>query len=435
MSLDCLRGQTLSRVLSRHESMHGRRLFRHVPLRWPSKLRVVAFLGVAAVASQFPSPAMAAETDLYVTLQYKIDGAVRRCWDQLEFRRSVAQHAGYDPFRDSAAVHVSVRVGGSAHAVDGQVEWRNANGIGMGERRFVAKDGNCVRLLTEMSFAIGLQIGLLRPKASAGEGAAAGEGGSVAAGDGAAYAIGSASASTAGVGMASSGSSIGLANSTTKPSSGSSPLLPQSPSPATGSPPSTVTPGPDLAKLETDRRASSEANLEAEPGTPPSSSSWPMWLGMGPSLALGIAPSVTGSARLFLGVRRNDLSLELGAEASYPSTERQWDGTGFRQNMIGASAAVCGHRHLVSACVLGKTSQVRVSGFGVDKTRSPTGFVAQAGLRFAASWALGSSWSATAHLDALGLLTPYTVALNQVGVWDMPRLGALAGIDVSARFR
>jgi hypothetical protein len=160
-----------------------------------------------------------------------------------------------------------------------------------------------------------------------------------------------------------------------------------------------------------------------------------MWLGIGPSLALGIAPSVTGSARLFFGVRRSALAVEVGAEASYPSTERQWDGSGFRQNLIGASAALCGHRQSLSACVLGKASQVRVSGLGVDQRRSPTGLIAQAGFRIAAALELGGAWSATAHLDALGLLTPCTINLNKVGVWEMPRLGAMAGIDVSARFR
>jgi hypothetical protein len=55
-----------------------------------------------------------------------------------------------------------VRVGGTAHAVDGMVEWRTEDGVGMGERRFAAKNGNCSNLLTEMSFAIGLQIELLR---------------------------------------------------------------------------------------------------------------------------------------------------------------------------------------------------------------------------------------------------------------------------------
>jgi hypothetical protein len=140
-------------------------------------------------------------------------------------------------------------------------------------------------------------------------------------------------------------------------------------------------------------------------------------------------------ARLVVGIRHRDRTVEIGAEASYPSTERQWDGTGFRQSFIGGSAAFCGHRRVLSACVLGKAGQVRFQGLGVDNPRSPSGLVVQAGARVAATLELGGPWSAAAHFEALGLLTPGTVDLNQDAVWEMPRIGALAGIDVSARFR
>ena len=383
-------------------------------MRWPPKLLVNVVLGALAAAAQTTRNAVAADADLYVSLRYEVDGALRRCWDETEFRRNVAQRVGYDPFRDSASVNVSIRVGGSTWAVDGQVEWRNATGVGLGERRFVAKDGNCLRLLKEMSFAVGLQIELLRPKASAGVGAASATGGGA--------------VSSTGGGTASSASAPIPSTSTATPPS--APSLPSPPTPPLATP---AAPEPDITPLAKERRSSDDPGLEAKPA--PVSSRWPWWLGIGPSLALGIAPSITGSARLFLGGRRNNLSGEVGAEASYPSTDRKWDGTGIRQSLIGASAAVCGHRQALAACVLGKAGQVRVSGLGVDKPRSPSGFVLQAGLRLAAALELGGPWSASAHLDVLGLITPYTVALNQVGVWEMPRLGALVGIDVLARFQ
>ena len=398
--------------------MPRRRLLLRRPMRGPLKLPVIVVLSALAAAAQPGSSAGAADTDLYVSLHYEVEGALRRCWDETEFRRSVAQRVGYDPFRDSASVNVSIRVGGSTWAVDGEVEWRNANGVGLGERRFVAKDGNCLRLLKEMSFAVGLQIELLRPKASVGVGAASSTGGGAVA--------------SPGGGTASSASAPIPATSAATP-----PFAPSAPSAAT--PPTALppigAPAPDITPVVKERRPSDDASLEAKPELAPVSSRWPMWLGIGPSLALGIAPSVTGSARLFLGARRNDLSGEVGAEASYPSTDRKWDGSGIRQSLIGASAMVCGHRQALAACVLGKVGQVRASGLGVDKPQSPSGVVVQVGLRLAATLAMGGRWSASAHIDALGLLTPYTVNLNQVGVWEMPRLGTLVGIDVLARFR
>src|SRR5581483_11663466 len=99
---------------------------------------------------------------------------------------------------------------------------------------------------------------------------------------------------------------------------------------------------------------------------------------------------------LFFGVRRRDLSLEVGAEASLPSTSRQPDGSGFRHSTIGGSLAVCEHRGALSACLLGKVSQIRVSGMGVDQPRSPTEMAAQAGFRLAAAFPLGGPLFAAA---------------------------------------
>jgi hypothetical protein len=383
-------------------------------MRWRSKLLVVAAVGVATAPALPVRSAVAAEADFYVNLRYEIGASMERCWDEGEFRRSVAHRVGYDPFREDASITVLVRVGGTARAVDGRVEWRSANGTSMGERRFVARDGRCSRLLTEVSFAVSLQIELLRPKAPAGVGAVP----------------------AAGAGTAASASAAIPATVAAPPASTSPPVT-SAPAPLPPATPPTAAPAPvpDLATLKKTSRPSEEAAPKIEPPAADDSPPWPMWVGIGPSMAWRISPGITADARLFLGVRRNDLSVEVGAEASYPSTERQWDGTGFRQSLIGGSAAVCGHRQAISACVLGKASQVRVAGLGVDQPRSPTGFVAQAGLRLAAARDLGESWFATAHIDALGLLVPCTITLSRAGVWDMPRLGALAGIELAARFR
>jgi hypothetical protein len=402
------------------------------PVRRPSKLFAIAAFGALAVAVHPVPAALASEPELYVSLRYDIGASARRCWDEAEFRQSVAHRVGYDPFRDDASIHVSIRVGGSPHAVDGRVEWQNANGVEMGERRIAGKDGNCAKLLTEISFAVALQIELLRPKTTAGDGSAA------SAGDSATSSLGGGIASSAhaatGAGAPPAVRSSPAPPPATPSTTSLSPASPPTVTPPKSTPPPTA-PEPEVAAPEKERRPNDDAGLETEPEAAPTSARWPMWLGIGPSLALGIAPSITGSARMFLGVRRNDLSVELGAEASYPSTERRSDGSGFRQSLVGASAAVCGHLSALSACLLGKASQVRVSGLGVAQPRSPTGFLTQAGLRLAATLELAGPWSASAHVDALGLLTPCTVDLNQVSVWDMPRFGTLVGMDVAAHFR
>jgi hypothetical protein len=365
-------------------------------------MRVLAALGALAVATLPFRGVEAADDELHVGIRYEISGSPRRCWSEEEFRRTVAGRIGYDPFRGMSSVFVSIHVGGSARSVDGQVEWRSARGVGLGERNFLAKDGDCVGLLTDMSFAVGLQIQLLRPQASTAAGGAA-----------------PAEAATSAASPARPDTPAA-----TPPATSAAASRPPTPL-STASPPAAV-PSP---------AAPAPASVTVERDISDTSAQRPAWIGLGPSLAWGISPSITAAARLFVGARRNDLSVELGAEASYPSTERQSDGTGFRQTLVGANTAVCGHHGLLSACVLGKASQIRVSGLGVDNPQSPTGFVLQAGVRAAATLQLGGPWSATAHLDALGLLTPRSVDLSHARVWEMPRIGAVAGLAVAARFR
>jgi hypothetical protein len=333
----------------------------------------VAFVAIATGGSTV-ARAAADQTELWVQLHYRVDPSLRGCWDETEFRRRVAGRLDYDPFRQNASVDVSVQVEGPQQAIGGQVEWRNANGEGMGERQFVGKDDNCAKLLAEMSFAVSLQIELLRRIAS-------GEFGS-------------------------------------KPSA----------------PASNKAPAGARLKPPTNKRGPSKAaGPRAVEATPEPPARWALWAGLGPSLAWGISPSTNVDARLFLGVRRNDLSLEFGAETTYPSTHRLWGGSGFREMLISATAGVCGHHSALAGCVLLKGGQLRARGLDLDEPRSPTGFVGQAGLRLAATVFLSDSWFVVPRLDGLVLLNTCSVEMNDVQIWHMPRLSAFTGLDLAAR--
>lgn len=373
---------------------------------------------VLCALAMLPSKALAGDKDLYVTLHYQVDASARGCWDEARFRRGVAHRIGYDPFKEDAPLDLRIHVGGTALAVDGKVEWREANGVGLGERAFVAKDGNCSKLMTEMSFAVGLQIEFLRVKPP------------------------KTAAANADVPAP---SPAPLPNSAPSSSDGESrvatPPAPEAPSPEvpsptvdqTSSPPAAA---PEVSKPEIPERQAPEA-IPEEPAASPSepASPWSMWAGGGPSLAWRLSPAITADGRLFLGLGQRSFSFELAAEATYPSTFHRWDGSGFRQMLIGGSLAVCGHLDWFSACALGRASQVRIKGLGVDQPRQPNGFVAQAGARLAATFHVAGPWSLATHLDGLALLTPSRVHLNQAAVWEMPRFGGVVGVDVLARFR
>jgi hypothetical protein len=350
---------------------------------------------MAALLAASPSMAAPGDGELFVSIHYSVDDSTRGCWDEAEFRRRVAQRIGYDPFRDEAPINVRVHVGGASNAVDGHVEWRKSSGALMGERRFVAKDGDCKNLLTEMSFSVGLQIELLRPKT----------------GDAATASQPAPDPSAGQTATAAGGSEAGPAKDPT------------------------VAPRPAPPAKREDADKVSRAQDGDREATATGSSPWSGWVGLGPALAWRVSPAATADARLFVGTRISDFSFEVAAEATYPSTQSRWDQSGFRQNLIGASLAACGHHQWLSACGLGRANAVRVSGVGVTKPRSPMGFVAQAGLRVAATVWLGQAWFVAGHVDGLASLNPSRVELNDGIVWDMPRLGVLAGIDVAVLFR
>jgi hypothetical protein len=355
--------------------------------------------------------AAAGEADFHTKLRYRVTPSLHGCWDEAQFRKRVVERLDYEPFRDDAPVTVLVQISGSRGAISGHVQWKGQSGAAMGERQFVAKDGNCPKLLAEMIFAVVLEIELLRPKVNRTTSAGASAAPSAPANDASEPAHEPATASL-------------------PPPSASLPSSPPSPPPSAEPPATPPGPEPDAPRLAKDR----PQDMEDEPTLPGQASQWQMWVGLGPSVAWRISPSATATARLFLGFRRGNLSLEIAGDGSYPSREQSWDGSGFRQMLITGAAAVCGHQGAFAGCLLAKAGEMRAQGLGLDQPRSPTAFVAQAGLRLGATVGLGENWLVSAHVDALGLLTPCTVELNGFPVWDMPWFGVLAGADLGARF-
>jgi hypothetical protein len=226
-------------------------------LRAPVVLVATAVAVAVMVVLERSSRAEPAEA-LYVSLAYEVEGSAERCWDEPVFRRAVAQSVGYDPFHSDAALSVNVRVGASGALVHGRVEWLNAEGASMGERRFRAKDGDCSALLTEMSFAVGLQIDLLRPRQK------------------------SSTATSAAPAPA----------TTTTPTSAVPPPTPSLP----GTDPSRTAPSEQPPASRAPGGATTERDRPASAGTA-SAEDWRIWVGIGPSLAFGAALGAFARAR------------------------------------------------------------------------------------------------------------------------------------------
>ena len=156
--------------------------------------------------------------------------------------------------------------------------------------------------------------------------------------------------------------------------------------------------------------------------------------GIGAALAVGVAPGPGALARLFIGARRGRLSLEVAADVTLPVTEQGPDSSAFAVETQAADVTGCGHLGALAGCLVGRFGRIQARGSGVDVPRSPSGWFSQAGVRLAAARDLGGRLFAGAHVDGLVMLSPWTVALNDSGVWTTPRLGLLLGVDLGARF-
>jgi hypothetical protein len=157
-------------------------------------------------------------------------------------------------------------------------------------------------------------------------------------------------------------------------------------------------------------------------------------VGVGPALALGLAPQATALGRIFVSGRLRSFSVELAADAAWPATRSEGTGAGFSLDRWAATAAGCGHVRMLGACLTATAGILRARGFGVDQPASPVGLFTQVGARVMAVHHFGNQAFAAAHADALVMPSPWRVALNQTTAWMTPRVGGLLGVDVGARF-
>lgn len=337
---------------------------------------VGCLLAVQAQAQAQPT------TKPFVDLQYDIDPSLRGCPTLLEFRAFMARELGYDPYLAGSPMGLAVRVRTSESGIEAIVHWSVDTAKKAGERRFAARAEECHAMLKTVGFVASVQIQLMadehrteqQPKPS--EDVAVPNGGA-----------------TANSGIA----------------------------PVARSGPATVT--------------LSKERFEIPLAPVSNHAQWSFLLGAGPAVGVGLGPSAVGIGRFFGAVQHRSIAIELGVEGSLPSTTRQTDGGGFRQQSMLGTLAGCAWYGPISACAVAKLGLVGVQGVGVDVTRSPKGLLAQVGPRGAYAIELYNHFALLAHLDLLGSLTSWTVDVNHSAVWTMPRVAGVAGIDLMARFR
>lgn len=273
-----------------------------------------------------PSTGRARAALFVVSLEYE---EASGCPDAKEFEALVSAGLGYDPFSEHASDHVLLRITRDGDTLNGIIEWRDSTGKWIGDQTFPLASSDCLRLARTLALALTVQIRLL--------------------------------ATTAG------------------PTPGTGPAEHTSPRPedsASKSPP----PSPVSALLP-DQHASATGRPGSLARDP-----WPaLALSAGPSIGFGMSSRPVLLARMLGSVGWRNLSLELGAEASLPTTTRRADGAGFSQQHLLVSSGACALLQRWSACFLAKAGEVRMAGENIDRPTSAVVPIVETGLASASS--------------------------------------------------
>ena len=334
--------------------------------------RVVGTLAAGLCLSLAP-PCVRAAQQTSVALEYELGAGADTCPAADEFTAGVTRQLGFDPFRASANRRVSVQLSRRDGAgFEGRIRWSDAGGQWVGDRLLTSHRSDCADVAASVAFSVAVQIQFLATM---------------------------------------------------------SPDAPVPEPPAPVAPPPIVPPPPPPPPP-----------VAVEPPPPETTPRQPvggprLFLGAGPALALSLAPAPTGLGRLFVSALWEHLSLEVAADATWPSRQdKAPSGGGFTLNRFAASAAVCGHLNPVAACVIGNLGLLQARGFGVDNPATPLAPFGQVGGRLVARQDFGDRFFVAARVEGLVMLSTWRVTLNETVAWTTPRVGALLGLDVGARF-
>ncbi len=330
--------------------------------RWGFCLGIAAvfLLGLCGVCSADP-----------VRLDYRVADTLD-CPTELEFRAELKRRLGDDPFDDVAPRTVFVSIEATNAGPAGTVSWRDERGALPGVRRFEPSGQSCRELVTNIAFAVTVQIQLLRVE-TPDEG---------------------------------------------EPSAGQDS---SEPAPST-----------------TRDSAASPASVRGDDATAaakPDESSVRNWsAGVGAMMALGWSPQATLGGRVFAVRRERWFALEAGAELTSAARLERDDGSGFEISAWSGTVAPCVVSKPITGCVVLRLGQVRASGFGVDRPRSPDALLSQVGARLALSEPLGEYVLASIYGELLGNLARWRVELDRNEVWAAPAAAGVAGVALSASF-
>lgn len=158
-------------------------------------------------------------------------------------------------------------------------------------------------------------------------------------------------------------------------------------------------------------------------------------VGVGAMARHGVSPGVSPGLRVFGALALERWSLELSGHATLPAELRLADGSGFSARELGANLVPCVRFAPVGLCAVGTLSVLHVRGEGVDRAASPSSTAGGIGGRLQLLWPALERFGVVVQGEALVMMAPRDVLLNQTTVWSASPVAFTAMLDFAAIFR
>jgi len=160
-----------------------------------------------------------------------------------------------------------------------------------------------------------------------------------------------------------------------------------------------------------------------------------VFLGAGVLARHGLTPGFSPGLRVFGALAREPWAVELSVHATLPTELRLSDGTGFSARELGANLVPCARFAPVGVCAVGTLGVLLVRGQGVDRVGSPSSITGGVGGRLQLLWPALERFGVIVQAEALVILAPRDVLLNQTAVWSTAPLAFTAILDFASLFR
>lgn len=157
-------------------------------------------------------------------------------------------------------------------------------------------------------------------------------------------------------------------------------------------------------------------------------------LGVGAMARHGLAPGISPGLRVFGTLSKDWWAFELSAHATLPTRLDFADGTGFVARELGANLVPCLRRAPWGVCAVGAVSLLHVRGQGVDRVGSPSALTGGVGARAQLLLPALERFGVLVQAEALAVLAPQDVLLNQVKVYSTAPVAFTVLLDFAAIF-